>query len=170
MKTNLDIAPEPENIRLGAPYDNPAFESLCREHGIWGTASAALCAVFWRSASIEIAALRQAWQMALDALDVSTTPFAKDRQSVLRAIEALRAALEQREVGQEPAGFKLTPLKPTPEMVDAGVDAAREYFEIMGGNSPTVIYRAMLSAAPQPIAQAQPLTDKQAHGIGGVKP
>lgn len=37
-----------ENIRAGAPYDDPAFEALCREHGIWGTAEAALCAVFWR--------------------------------------------------------------------------------------------------------------------------
>lgn len=39
-----------ENIREGAPYDDPRFEALCREHGIWGTAQAALCAVFWRQA------------------------------------------------------------------------------------------------------------------------
>jgi len=39
-----------ESIRSGAPYDDPAFEALCREHGIWGTAEAALCAVFWRHA------------------------------------------------------------------------------------------------------------------------
>ena len=39
-----------ECIRLGDPYDNPAFEALCREMGIWGTAQAALCAVFWRKA------------------------------------------------------------------------------------------------------------------------
>lgn len=39
--------PCPEGIREGAPYDDPAFESLCREHEIWGTAAAAQCAVFW---------------------------------------------------------------------------------------------------------------------------
>ena len=45
-----------ENIRAGAPYDDPAFEALCREHGIWGTAEAALCAVFWRQAGQQRAA------------------------------------------------------------------------------------------------------------------
>ena len=47
--------PAPENIRAGAPYDNPAFESLCREMGIWGTAQAALGAVFWRAGSAKMA-------------------------------------------------------------------------------------------------------------------
>ena len=46
---------QPDNIRLGAPYDQPAFESLCREMGIWGTAQAALCAVFWRKAEATLA-------------------------------------------------------------------------------------------------------------------
>src|SRR5690554_6750614 len=41
--------PCPEGIREGAPYDDPAFESLCREHEIWGTAAAAQCAVFWEA-------------------------------------------------------------------------------------------------------------------------
>lgn len=41
--------PCPEDIREGAPYDDPAFESLCREHEIWGTAAAAQCAVFWEA-------------------------------------------------------------------------------------------------------------------------
>lgn len=40
---------QPENIRAGDPYDDPEFESLCREHQIWGTAASALCAVFWRA-------------------------------------------------------------------------------------------------------------------------
>lgn len=39
--------PYPEGIREGAPYDDPTFESLCREHEIWGTPAAAQCAVFW---------------------------------------------------------------------------------------------------------------------------
>src|SRR5690554_137572 len=41
--------PCPEDIREGAPYDDPAFESLCREHEVWGTAAAALCSVFWEA-------------------------------------------------------------------------------------------------------------------------
>src|SRR5690554_576026 len=41
--------PCPEDIREGAPYDDPAFKSLCREHEIWATAAAAQCAVFWEA-------------------------------------------------------------------------------------------------------------------------
>lgn len=41
--------PAPDSIREGAPYDDPAFESLCREYEIWGTAAAAQCAVFWEA-------------------------------------------------------------------------------------------------------------------------
>ena len=40
----------PENIREGSPYDNPAFEQLARDLGVWGTAQAALCAQFWLAA------------------------------------------------------------------------------------------------------------------------
>ena len=42
-----------EITRWGAPYDNYAFKSLCLEMSIWGTAEAALCAVFWRKAEAE---------------------------------------------------------------------------------------------------------------------
>src|SRR5690606_20282203 len=41
--------PCPEDIREGAPYDDPAFAALCREHEVWGTAAAAQCAEFWRA-------------------------------------------------------------------------------------------------------------------------
>lgn len=41
--------PCPESIREGAPYDDPAFEALCREYEIWGTPAAAQCAVFWEA-------------------------------------------------------------------------------------------------------------------------
>jgi len=44
--------------------------------------------------------LREAAQQALEALEVATTPLAKDRQEVLRAREALRTALAEPE--QEP--------------------------------------------------------------------
>lgn len=40
----------PENIREGSPYDNPAFEQLARDLGVWGTPQAALCAQFWLAA------------------------------------------------------------------------------------------------------------------------
>lgn len=40
----------PENVRTGAPYDNPAFEQLARELGVWGTVQAAACAQFWVAA------------------------------------------------------------------------------------------------------------------------
>lgn len=36
-------------------------------------------------------------KLALEALDVATTPLARDRQEVLRAQAALRAAIEQAE-------------------------------------------------------------------------
>lgn len=42
--------PPPENVRQGAPYDNPAFEQLARNLGVWGTAQSALCAQFWLAA------------------------------------------------------------------------------------------------------------------------
>lgn len=41
----------PENVREGAPYDNPAFEKLARELGVWGTAQSAVCAQFWLAAT-----------------------------------------------------------------------------------------------------------------------
>lgn len=39
-----------DNIRTGAPYNDPTFEALCRAHDIWGTEEAALCAAFWETA------------------------------------------------------------------------------------------------------------------------
>lgn len=41
----------PENIREGAPYDNPVFEQLARDLGVWGTAQSAVCAQFWLAAT-----------------------------------------------------------------------------------------------------------------------
>lgn len=40
---------QPEAVREGAPYDDPAFSALCREHEVYGTAAAAQCAVFWEA-------------------------------------------------------------------------------------------------------------------------
>jgi hypothetical protein len=47
--------------------------------------------------------MRQALELALEALQVATTPLAKDRQEVLRAIAAIKEALAQPE--QEPISF-----------------------------------------------------------------
>ena len=56
--------------------------------------------------------LRTAAQQALEALEVATTPLAKDRQEVLRAQAALKAALA------EPVQDKRTPVRPLRRGVD----------------------------------------------------
>jgi hypothetical protein len=65
-------------------------------------------------------------------------------------VSELRQALNAH--GVAPAhGIKLwqtVPKEPTREMCLAAAEAAREYMEQTGGNSPVVIYRAMLAAAP----------------------
>ena len=45
---------------------------------------------------------KEAMKLALEALEVATTPLAKDRQEVLRAQSALREALAEQPVQQEP--------------------------------------------------------------------
>lgn len=49
-----------------------------------------------------------------------------------------------------PDGWRLVPTTATPSMVKAGAAAARAYMEDAGGNSPFVIYEAMVAAAPKP--------------------
>lgn len=44
---NVRPGGQPENIREGDPYDDPAFEDMARAHDVWGRASGAQCAVFW---------------------------------------------------------------------------------------------------------------------------
>lgn len=54
-----------ENVRTGHPFDVPAFDELCREHDVLGTAMSALCAVFWRAAEQQPAPEpgdRKAWE------------------------------------------------------------------------------------------------------------
>lgn len=46
----MEIAAGRENVRVGDPYDDLVFERLAREYDVWGTASSALCAVFWQAA------------------------------------------------------------------------------------------------------------------------
>lgn len=49
LESALAAQGKSENIRTGAPFDDPKFEALAREHDVWGRASSALCAVFWRA-------------------------------------------------------------------------------------------------------------------------
>jgi hypothetical protein len=49
-----------------------------------------------------------------------------------------------------PDGYVMVPATANIVMIKAGGKAAREYMEEYGGNSPQVIYQAMLAAAPQP--------------------
>lgn len=48
-----------ENVREGTPYNDPAFESLARELGVWGTAQSATCAQFWQEAQAQRAPLKE---------------------------------------------------------------------------------------------------------------
>lgn len=49
-----------------------------------------------------------------------------------------------------PDGWVMAPTKASAAMIRAGGKAAREYLEEYGGNSPRVIYQAMLAAATAP--------------------
>lgn len=69
-----------------------------------------------------------------------------------------------------PAGCVLVPSKPTFEQIMAASKAAKQYFDECGGNSPSVIYEAMLAASPaQPVQpsehghSARPDLNKFAH-------
>jgi hypothetical protein len=48
---------------------------------------------------------------------------------------------------QIPEGYKLAPVEPTLEMIVEAAKAAKQYMDECDGNSPTVIYKAMLEAA-----------------------
>lgn len=64
----------------------------------------------------------------------------------LRRLEAEVQALR----GAVPAGYVLVPVEPTFEQIEAAAKAAKHYMDECGGNSPTVVYKAMLAATPQP--------------------
>ena len=85
------------------------------------------------------------------------------REDVRDSIEALRAALEQPDVRirtSVPAGWKLVPVEPTDEMVEAG-DHEIEKWGVDASSSGA--FRAMLAAAPQPPVVEQPQTVTDCH-------
>lgn len=75
-----------------------------------------------------------------------------DASALIDEIEQVLRRLSTRPQ-QIPEGWQLVPKEPTKEMESAGACAARKYYERTGGNSPYLIYQAMLAAAPQPEEQ-----------------
>ncbi|HDL6989438.1 TPA: hypothetical protein PXM11_004265 [Yersinia enterocolitica] len=72
------------------------------------------------------------------------------KEKLLAAEAALSAANEKLKGEQVPDGFAMVPAKANIAMIRAGGKAAREYMEEYGGNSPQVIYQAMVAAALLP--------------------
>ena len=65
--------------------------------------------------------------------------------------DAVKWAISARHVPARavPDWWRLVPVEPTQEQWNAGVRAARDYMQETEGNSPAVIYRAMIAAAPE---------------------
>ena len=117
---------------------------------------------------------REVMQQALEALEVATTPLAKDRQEVLRAQAALRRELEKPAAPDDELTQVLIERDEYHEMAD---DLAAKIAEITGddigehtsGNCP---WRKALEVAddwinrPQPAREWVGLTDEEAIEIG----
>src|SRR5690554_6733780 len=105
--------PCPEDIREGAPYDDPAFESLCREHEVSGTAAAAQCAVFWEAgkrvaeqkAATDVAELAEALSESLKSIEIPAvlTEIRREffKSGVYAAVSQLNTVLAARRKGGE---------------------------------------------------------------------
>jgi|SRR5690554_3590776 len=105
--------PCPEDIREGAPYDDPAFESLCREHEVSGTAAAAQCAVFWEAgkrvaeqkAATDVAELVEALSESLKSIEIPAvlTEIRREffKSGVYAAVSQLNTVLAARRKGGE---------------------------------------------------------------------
>ncbi|MGQ5289861.1 hypothetical protein ACULN0_10965 [Pectobacterium actinidiae] len=75
-------------------------------------------------------------------------------------LETFRSVLPKFFSGNSPVipeGWALAPLNANTAMIKAGGTAARKHLEETGGNSPSVIYSAMLAAAPQPMHMSEDL-------------
>jgi hypothetical protein len=96
-------------------------------------------------------------EQALEAFEIHARQYPHMVKGyTLDAEEALRAALEQSDIeipASVPEGWKLVPVEPTNEMVQAWLDTYE-------GNIQTV-YRAMLAAAPQPPVVEQPQVEQE---------
>ena len=126
--------------------------------------------------------MRQALELALEALQVATTPLAKDRQEVLRAITAIKEALAQPDqyakgyadamnwkvqnhlehlpAAQKPVAWKLMPKKPTEEMLKAMDECSTEgYDERLYAGHAASVYMAAWDDAPTPPQPERYITD-----------
>ena len=102
--------------------------------------------------------MRQALELALEALQVATTPLAKDRQEVLQAITAIKEALAQPE--QEPVAWKLMPREATREMLEAMDECSTEgYDERLYAGHAASVYMAAWDDAPTPPQPERYITD-----------
>lgn len=119
----------------------PATDALTQ------TAKAIACA-YWRARGLQPAGIKS---------DAELWKWLDEEKEWLAAARAIPAP-----VPVVPEGWKLVPVEPTPEMIDAG---HREYEKAMLGNRRNVTaaflrrWKAMLSAAPAP---AQPVPDVSA--------
>ena len=92
-----------------------------------------------------------------------------DLTDIIRAKGRELAELSARQAA--PDGWRLVPVEPTEEMLDAAHEGDREYTLRVFGDVMTVMqgphdhYVAMLSAAPPP-PEREPLTDEQINGLG----
>ncbi|WP_296407169.1 ead/Ea22-like family protein [Pluralibacter sp.] len=93
----------------------------------------------------ELEAVQKTSAARLGAIDTTHKMFQRERARA-EAAEKLIAELEAREV-TPPNGYVIAPEKADIAMIRAGGQAARKYLEEHGGNSPQVIYQAMLAAA-----------------------
>ena len=102
--------------------------------------------------------MRQALELALEALQVATTPLAKDRQEVLQAITAIKEALAQPE--QEPVAWKLMPRYATDAMLKAMDECSTEgYDERLYAGHAASVYMAAWDDAPTPPQPERYITD-----------
>ena len=102
------------------------------------------------------ASLRDAAQMVLEAWQTSVYGDERHHKAMLLAMTTLCAAisLPDKPVAIIPAGYKLVPMEPTPEMVDAAFAGKVEDQDVMRQlgrrRAMRADYAAMLDATPQP--------------------
>ena len=139
----------------------------------------------WKEAAVDERVLRVKAEREIAALKAELSRPESTEVSLMRAAHAAEIAA-LRKAGQVPEGYKLVPLEPTEEMIQAGClsqqatpeyDNYDDWFNSHSGGIVERIrnylrkdFRVMLAAAPEPIAQAvQPKNEasKQLPGDSG---
>lgn len=93
--------------------------------------------------------LQQFHGAELEASEMGDHEFAHecaDVASIIREVQEYRIAAGKPAM-VVPDGYVMVPAKANTVMIRAGAKAAREYMEEYGGNSPGIIYQAMVAAA-----------------------